>query len=119
MLCLILTWTSRPRRLFGGSSAAPCGSTFAFHSSVFGKLPLPWRELLRRTWVEIRADNVPGLAAQLSYYWFLALFPAILFVVALASFFPLTNYLDDLSGALGPFVSPQVLELIQDQMRRI
>jgi len=86
---------------------------------VFGNLPLPWRELLRRTWAEIRADNVSGLAAQLSYYWFLALFPALLFVVALASFFPLTNYLDDLSRALGPFVSPQVLDLIQDQMRRI
>ena len=86
---------------------------------MFGKLPLSWPELLKRTWVDMREDDVTGLAAQLSYYWFLALFPAILFVVALASFFPLTNYLDDLSRGLGPFVSPQVLELIQDQMRRI
>ena len=86
---------------------------------MFGTLPLSWRELLRRTWKEIRADNVSGLAAELSYYWFLALFPAILFVVAFASFFPLGRYLDDMSRALGPFVSPQVLELIQDQMARI
>jgi membrane protein len=62
---------------------------------------------------------VLGLAAQLSYYFFLALFPAILFGLALASFFPLSNLTDDIGRALGPFVSPEILELIQDQMRRL
>ena len=59
--------------------------------------------------------------SQLScrYYFFLALFPAILFLLALASFFPLSNITDDIGRSLGPFVSPQVLELIQDQMRRL
>ena len=60
-----------------------------------------------------------GLAAQLSYYFFLALFPAILFLLALASFFPLSNITDDVGRSLGPFISPQVLELIQEQMRRL
>ena len=64
-------------------------------------------------------DDVPGLAAQLSYYFFLALFPAILFLLALASFFPVSGLTDDLGRTLGPFVSGPVLELIQDQMRRI
>jgi len=31
-----------------------------------------------RTWREVIEDDVLGLAAQLSYYFFLALFPAIL-----------------------------------------
>lgn len=78
-----------------------------------------WAELARRTWREVIADDVPGLAAQLSYYFFLALFPAILFLLALASFFPLSNVTDDVARSLGPFVSPQVLELIQEQMRRL
>jgi membrane protein len=60
-----------------------------------------------------------GLAAQLSYYLFLALFPAILFLLALASFFPISNAADEVGRSLAPFVSPQILELIQDQMRRI
>ena len=64
-------------------------------------------------------DDVLGLAAQLSYYFFLALFPAILFLLALASFFPLSSLTDDLGRSLGPFVSAPVLELIQDQMSRI
>lgn len=80
---------------------------------------LSWSELGRRTWREVIDDDVPGLAAQLSYYFFLALFPALLFLLALASFFPLSNITDDVGRSLGPFVSPQVLELIQEQMRRL
>jgi membrane protein len=86
---------------------------------VFGTVPLPWSELARRTWREALEDDILGLAAQLSYYFFLALFPAILFLLAIASFFPLSNVTDDIGKSLGPFVSPQVLELIQDQMRRL
>src|SRR5688572_943024 len=82
-------------------------------------MPLSWPELARRTWREVVDDDVLGLAAQLSYYFFLALFPAILFLLAVASFFPLSNITDDVGRSLGPFVSPQVLELIQEQMRRL
>lgn len=86
---------------------------------MFGHLPLSWPELGRRTWRDALADDVFGLAAQLSYYFFLALFPAILFILAIASFFPLSNLTDDIGRALGPFVSGPVLELIQEQMRRL
>ena len=82
-------------------------------------MPLSWFELSRRTWREVIEDDVLGLAAQLSYYFFLALFPAILFLLALASFFSLANITDDVGRSLGPFVSPQVPELIQEQMRRL
>jgi len=74
---------------------------------------------MRRTWRESIEDDILGLAAQLAYYLFLALFPAILVLLAVASFFPLSNLTDDLARSAGPFVSPQVLELIQDQMRRL
>ena len=94
-----------------------------FSICIYHRVPetvsLSWSALARRTWGEIVADDVLGLAAQLSYYFFLALFPAILFLLALASFFPLSNVTDDVGRSLGPFVSPQVLELIQEQMRRL
>jgi membrane protein len=86
---------------------------------VLDTISVSWTELARRTWRELIDDDVPGLAAQLSYYFFLALFPAILFLLALASFFPLSNLTDDVARALAPFVSPQVLELIQEQMQRL
>jgi len=88
-------------------------------SGVLETVQLSWMQLAQRTWREAIEDDVLGLAAQLAYYFFLALFPAILFLLALASFFPLGNVTDEVSRALGPFVSPQVLELIQDQMRRL
>src|SRR6201988_4985396 len=95
------------------------GSSFAFHPLVLTTVSLSWTELARRTWREVVEDDVLGLSAQLSYYFFLALFPAILFLLALASFFPLSNITDDVGRSLAPFVSPQVLELIEDQMRRL
>ena len=95
------------------------GPAFAFRHLVLKTVSLSWSELARRTWREVVDDDVMGLAAQLSYYFFLALFPAILFLLALASFFPLSNITDDVGRSLGPFVSPQVLELIQEQMRRL
>lgn len=95
------------------------GLAFASQNGVRDSVSLSWAELARRTWRELIDDDVIDLAAQLSYYFFLALFPAILFVFALASFFPLGNVTDDVGRALGPFVSPQVLDLIQEQMRRL
>jgi membrane protein len=95
------------------------GSALAFLDCVLETVPLSWSELARRTGREVMDDDVFGLAAQLSYYFFLALFPAILFLLALASFFSLSSITDDVGRYLGPFVSPQVLELIQEQMRRL
>jgi membrane protein len=82
-------------------------------------LPLSWSELATRTWRESLDDDVLGLAAQLAYYFFLALFPAILFFLAIASFFPLGNLTDDIGRVLQPVASPQVLQLIQEQMLRL
>jgi len=81
--------------------------------------PIPLRELVRRTVRETIDDDCLGLAAQLSYYLCLALFPALLFLLALASFFSLDLLTDDVAAALGAIVSPEVLTLIQDQMRRL
>ena len=86
---------------------------------LFETVSLSRSELARRTWREVVEDDVAGLAAQLSYYFFLALFPAILFLLAVASFFPLSNITDDVGRFLGPFVSSQVVALIQEQMRRL
>ena len=44
-------------------------------------------ELLKRTWNEFMADNCLGLAAQLAYYLLLALVPALVFLLALTSYF--------------------------------
>ena len=82
-------------------------------------IPVGWGELLKRTFRETIADDCLGLAAQLAYYFFLALFPAVLFVLAVASFFPIQNLSDDVGRVLAPFVSPDLLQVIQGQMSRL
>jgi len=86
---------------------------------IASAVPISWSELIRRTLKDAIEDDCFGLAAQLAYYFFLSLFPAILFLLALASFFPLQNLTDDISRVLRPLVSPEVLELIRDQMVRL
>jgi membrane protein len=43
---------------------------------------LGWRELAKRVWIEIQQDNVFGRAAELSYYFLLALFPFLIFLTS-------------------------------------
>jgi membrane protein len=85
----------------------------AFH------IPLSWPELFKRTLKEANQDDCLGLAAQLAYYFFLALFPAVLFVLALASFFPLTNFIDSIVAALQPIAPQQVISFLEEQLRRL
>ena len=56
-------------------------------TNLFTLSGVPLKEVARRTWSEIRADGVFGRAAQLPYYFFLALFPFLIFVIAGLSVF--------------------------------
>jgi membrane protein len=82
-------------------------------------IPLSWGELLKRTAKDASEDDCLGLAAQLAYYFFFALFPALLFVLALASFLPLTQFVDQMVAALRPIAAAQVLEFLGQQLERI
>jgi membrane protein len=48
---------------------------------------LSWKELAKRVYREALEDDVLGRAAQLSYYFLLALFPALLFLTSLLGYF--------------------------------
>lgn len=48
---------------------------------------LTWAKLARRVWAETNDDDIFGRAAQLSYYFLLALFPLLLFLTSLLGYF--------------------------------
>jgi membrane protein len=79
---------------------------------------LRWSEILKRTFRAAYDDNCLGLAAQLAYYFFLALFPALLFLLALASLFPF-ELMQDLLSSLALVAPPEVLSIIRDQLTKI
>jgi membrane protein len=82
------------------------------------QIPITWAELLKRTAKETSSDNVLGLAAQLAYYFLLALVPAIVFLVALTSFFP-PRLIDDMMTALASVAPKDVLGIIEEQIRTL
>jgi membrane protein len=82
-------------------------------------MAISWGELLKRTYKDAIEDDIFGLAAQLAYYFFLALFPAILCLLAIASFFPLHNFTDDVVNSLGRFAPQEMVTLVREQMVRL
>jgi membrane protein len=55
--------------------------------TLFSFAGAPGIEIAKLTWLEIREDDVFGRAAQLAYYFFLALFPFLICVIASLSVF--------------------------------
>jgi membrane protein len=82
-------------------------------------MSIGWWELIKRTAKETYEDDCLGLAAQLAYYFILALFPALLFLLALASFFPIDRVTDEVMRGLATVAPPDVVKLITEQMQRI
>jgi membrane protein len=83
------------------------------------KVPIGWGEIFKRTAKETLEDDVLSLAAELAYYFFLALFPALLFLVALAGYFPIENLIDDIIGRMSRFAPRDVLVIVRDQITKI
>jgi membrane protein len=75
-------------------------------------------DLVKRTVKEVIDDDCASIAAQLAYYFALSLFPALLFLVSLASYlpFPVVN---DIVAALEPIAPPEVLAIIRKQLESI
>lgn len=83
------------------------------------RVPLRWTDLAARTIREALADDVFDLAAQQAYYFFFALFPALLFVIGIASFFPLQSLTGDVVNMLGRFAPQMVTEIITQAMQSL
>jgi membrane protein len=82
-------------------------------------VPLSWTELAKRTAKEIWADDLLNLAAQQAYYFFFALFPALLTFISIASFFPIENLVGEVVAVLGRFAPPDALKIITEQIKQI
>lgn len=88
----------------------------------------PWKlggltvkELAVRLWNEMNADDVWGRAAQLSYYFLLALFPLLLFLTALLGFFAGqgSELRENLLNYLGSVIPGDASRLVRDTVAEI
>ena len=80
--------------------------------SMFGGLTLT--ELAKRTWRECNEDNVFGGAAELAYYFMLALFPTLIFLTSLVGFLPGAQ--QAIFDALSKVVPPEAWKLVNETL---
>jgi membrane protein len=86
---------------------------------AYFRAPVSWTTLLRRTVAEIVDDDCAGLAAQLAFYFLLAVFPALLVIVALLGYLPIDASLETLLLRLEGVVPEAVLRLVREQMDQV
>jgi membrane protein len=78
-----------------------------------------WGALLARTGRAVYDDDCLGLAGELAFFWFLAIFPGLLFVVALATSFPVQHQIDAVVRGLARVAPGDVLVLVREQLLQI
>jgi membrane protein len=86
---------------------------------AYFRAPLTWRELAQQTIVDTFEDGVPGLAAQLAFYFLLAVFPALLFLVSLLSYLPVEPAVGAVLTRLATFLPSEVLSLVRDHVEQV
>ncbi len=78
-----------------------------------------WLELLRRTANELVEGDCLDVASQLAYNFLLSIFPALMMLLALASFFQLQQWTGEAGSMLAPFATAEVVGLIRNEMVRL
>lgn len=82
---------------------------------------LTWKDLTKRVWHEMNEDDVFGRAAQLSYYFLLALFPLLLFLMTLLGIFADagSELRKSLLSYLGQVMPASATELVQKTLAEV
>ncbi len=78
-----------------------------------------WRTIVKATVTAVVDDHCVGLAAQLAYYFLLALFPALLFLVAMVGYFPIQHAVNELLVIVGRIAPRAFIELLAEQLQEI
>lgn len=90
-------------------------------ASMWALGKLSWRELAKRVWNEIQEDEVFGRAAELSYYFLLALIPFLMFLTSVIGIVlgSGTGTRHALFNYLGRVMPPSAFQLIDSTMVEI
>ncbi|MED3625228.1 YihY/virulence factor BrkB family protein [Neobacillus thermocopriae] len=73
--------------------------------------------LIRLLWHRIEEDDLPGMSAQLAYYFLLSLFPLLIVIFTLLPYLPIPHH--DILGVIRGFAPPEAMELIEKNVNEI
>jgi membrane protein len=82
---------------------------------------LTWKELGQRVWQQMNEDDIWGRAAQLSYYFLLALFPLLIFLTSVVGVImgSGTGIRHNLFNYLSQVMPPSAFKLVDDTMYEV
>jgi uncharacterized protein YrrD len=86
---------------------------------AYWRAPVSWTELTRRTVRDTFRDNCPGLAAELAFYFLLALFPMLLVIVSLLSYMNAGPRLGQAVAELEGVLPPEALGLVRRSVEEL
>src|SRR5216117_976550 len=81
--------------------------------------PRGWLEIAKRTAKEVKADQVPLLAAGVAFYFLLALFPAIIAGVSIYGLVADPQTVRDQIDKLTQMLSPETAAILSQQIRQV
>lgn len=73
--------------------------------------------LVRLLWHRIEEDDIPGLSAQLAYFFLLSLFPLLIFIFTLLPYLPIPY--PDILGSIREFAPADTMELIEKNVNDV
>jgi membrane protein len=78
-----------------------------------------WIAFGKKVFNESLQDDLPGQAAQLSFYLLLALFPALLCLTSIVGMLPLENVLPQLMDSLQTVLPADSMRLVEDYLQQV
>jgi membrane protein len=75
--------------------------------------PAQLRDAITRTYADVLRNRTMQMAAALSYYFVLSLFPALIFLSAVVAFLPVPDLFGQALGAMGRFLPPDSMGLVR------
>jgi len=76
-------------------------------------------QVLSNAWNDIMNNHIMALAAGLSYYFVLSLFPLLIMAAALVGYLPIPNLFDQILNWMAGFVPPESMALVREVVASI
>lgn len=74
-------------------------------------------KIIHEVYIRSKDDEVPALAAQLTYYFILSLFPFLIFIITLVSYTPIAS--ERALGSISEMLPPPIYNLVLNVIREV
>lgn len=80
---------------------------------------LKYADIFKKVYTDILDNHIMAMAAGLSYYFVMSLFPLLILAASLVAFLPVPNLFDRLITAMGQFIPPDSMGLVRSVLKDV